>query len=69
METKQPLSSKTVIGIVIAALPDVANWLAEIEGAGVIPEKYAPLVRTIGLGLAVIGRWTARLPLGFNLKW
>lgn len=69
METKQPLSSKTMIGIVIAALPDLADWISQVEGAGVIPEKYAPLVRAVGLSLAAIGRWGARIPLGFSFRW
>jgi len=68
-ETKQPLSSKTMIGIMLAALPDLADWLAQVEGAGVIPEKYAPLVRAVGLSLAVIGRWGAKIPLGISFKW
>lgn len=70
MEAKQsPATSKTIWGIIIALVPDVVNAIEQAEGAGVIPEKYAPLIRTVGLALAFIGRWGARLPLGFSAKW
>lgn len=68
-ETKNPAISKTLFGILIAWLPDIADYLSEVEGAGVIPEKYAPLVRAVGLTLAVVGRWGAKIPLGFSAKW
>jgi hypothetical protein len=57
------LKSKTILGVVIAALPDITDYLAQAEGSGLIPEKYQPTVRAVGLALAVVGRWTAKLPL------
>lgn len=69
VETKSPISSKTIWGLLIALAPDVVNLIEQAEGTGLIPPEYAPLVRTVGLALAFVGRWTAKLPLGLNLKW
>lgn len=66
---KNPISSKTIWGLVIALAPDVVELIEKAEGTGLIPHEYAPLVRSIGLALALVGRWTAKLPLGFSLKW
>ena len=57
------LKSKTILGVVIAALPDVSDALAQVEGSGLIPDEYAPIVRAVGLALAAFGRWTAKKPL------
>lgn len=69
METKSAISSKTIWGLVIALAPDVVSLIEKAEGTGLIPPEYAPLIRTVGLALALVGRWTAKIPLGINLKW
>lgn len=61
--TKFVLKSKTILGLVVAALPDLLELISTAEGSGLIPAQYAPLVRSVGLVLAAIGRWTARFPL------
>lgn len=70
-DTKNPISSKTIFGIIIAWAPDIALLLERAEGTGLIPQEYAPLIRAVGLSLAAIGRWGAKIPLGFNFsfKW
>ncbi len=62
-DTKSPLQSKTLIGLVIAALPDLLTTIETIGEVGIIPPQYAPVVRAVGIALAFIGRWTARLPI------
>lgn len=68
-EIKSPLKSKTVIGLIVALAPDIVQLIERAEGTGLIPPEYAPVIRSIGLALALVGRWTAKLPLGFSLKW
>lgn len=69
MDTKNPATSKTIWGLLIAFIPDALNLIEQAEGSGIIPDKYAPVVRAVGLALAAVGRWGAKLPLGFSLKW
>lgn len=68
-EIKSPIKSKTVIGLIIALAPDVVDLIEKAEGTGLIPHEYAPLIRSVGLALALLGRWTAKLPLGLSFKW
>lgn len=62
-ESKSPLKSKTILGLIIAALPDLLSTVETIGESGLIPPQYAPVVRAVGLALAFVGRWTARLPI------
>jgi len=65
-DSKSPLKSKTVLGLIIAFVPDLVHLLEQVEQGGIIPAEYAPVVRAVGLALAFVGRWGARLPLGFT---
>jgi len=66
---KSPILSKTMWGLLIAFVPDAINLIDKLIDTGIIPPEYAPIVRTVGLAIAAIGRWGARTPLSFNLKW
>lgn len=68
-ETKNPVISRTMWGLLIAFIPDAVSIIEQAEGSGLIPDKYAPVVRAVGLALAAIGRWGAKIPLGVSLKW
>jgi hypothetical protein len=60
------LKSKTILGLIVAALPDLLSFVSQAESSGLIPDEYAPVVRSVGLVLALIGRWTAKLPLSLK---
>ncbi len=65
--SKSPLKSKTVLGLIIALAPDLVEALEKADQGGLVPAEVAPVIRVIGLALAFMGRWGARLPL--SLKW
>lgn len=60
--------SSTLWGIFIAALPDLQDTVTMIGAAEVVAPQYAPIVRMVGLAIAVIGRWTASAPLRATVK-
>jgi hypothetical protein len=59
MSTKSALQSKTIIGILIAALPTIANHLGyNIDAVG-IEENITTIVESVGVILAIYGRLSA----------
>lgn len=55
--------SVTFWGLFTAALPDLQDAITTIGAAEVVPPQYAPIVRMVGLAIALIGRFAAKKDL------
>ncbi len=58
-DVKSVFKSKTLLGVLVAALPDIASTLLPLAESGVLSPQLAAAVRVAGLIFAAYGRITA----------
>lgn len=58
-ESKPVFKSKTLLGVFIAAVPDILQHLIPLAESGVLSPQVAAAVRVAGLLFAAYGRITA----------
>lgn len=67
-ESKPLVQSITFYGILLTLLPELADGLNEVINSGVLPDKVEIVVRSVGAGIALVGRLFAKVKISGLFK-